>query len=493
MAADSESYIHPIIAAMIASADSKDRALALDQKKKTDQDESDFRKQQLAEVVKRAEQEHQINMGHLQLASDAHNLAVKQFIHQAQHGVLSDIASRVQPVAALPSAPTIPTSLNSQPGDPSQTATPSPASVQPTPNFSQIPAAGPSDSQDGNVDVGGISMPRAAVAGIPAAVAAQKGAVETAVATAKDNAATPNQDKKDKDAYDRAVTLSNMQTTRAQALADQAQTRAESVARIRANSEHDRGEMALVARMLAINGGMGTDPDIAANKYNGIINGQTQYSSLSKGEKAAVDKVAAARGTTLPTNQAAYSKKLDQMGGIQDLIGQYRDLATNYSKDSPNANIIQKIPGLNMTGLNSTNIPGTDLKSKSDALKAQGGQLASYFDQQNRKSDAEILRQFGGLFDPKATTTQNLDKIEQHLKTLRTSVKGNFAGMNSQDIENVLSQRGAHDLLESMNPAGQKPLTSATAHQLLVESHGDNAAALKLATARGYDTSKIVQ
>src|SRR5665213_71252 len=131
---NSESYIHPIIQAMIASADSKDRALALDQKKKTDQDESDFRKQQLTEIVKRAEQEHQINLGNLDLQRQHYDLAVRQFHNQAKHGVLADIASGAQPVSALPSAPTIPTSLNSQPGDPSQNVTPNPADVQPTPN-----------------------------------------------------------------------------------------------------------------------------------------------------------------------------------------------------------------------------------------------------------------------------------------------------------------------------------------------------------------------
>lgn len=205
MAADSETYIHPIIQAMIASADSKDRALSLAQKDKTDTEEAKFRRDQLAEIVKRAEQEHKINLGHLQLAHDTHDLAVKEFIHRAHHGVLEDIASGAQPVAGLSSSPTIPTSLNSQPGDPSQTVTASPQSVQPTPNFSQMPAAGPADSQDGNVDVGGISMPRAVVAQIPSAVATQKGAAARAVAEAQDQAKLPNQEARDKAITDRLI------------------------------------------------------------------------------------------------------------------------------------------------------------------------------------------------------------------------------------------------------------------------------------------------
>lgn len=488
---DSETYIHPIIQAMIASADSKDRALALAQRQKEQSDEQDFRRKQLAEVVQRAQDENRINQGHLDLARQTHDLAVKQFIHQAKHGVLEDIASGVQSPDTLPSAPTIPTALNSQPGDPSQTVTPSPASVQPAPNFSQIPPSGPSSSQDGNVDVGGESMPRAAVAQIPGNVARQKGLVESAVATAKDSAATPNQDKRDADNYKRAMDL-----------ADKQQSRAESVARINASASHDRGELALLARIMAVNGGMAVDPDVATAKYNAVLDGQTGYTSLSKAEKSAVDKIAAMRGTSLPTNQASYSKKLDQSVNIQKLLDQYRDLATNYSSDSPNqpdAGLLDKtVKGAQQIPLvgrfiNPSSIPGTDIQSKVADLKSQAGQLAGYFDQNNRKSDQEIQRSFNGVFDPRSTMKQNLEKLNKHLELVRSATKNNFGGINPQDVENVLSNRGAHDLLPSMNQSGTKPLTSAIAHQLLVEAHGDNTAALKLATDRGYDVSKIIQ
>lgn len=473
--ADSETYIHPIIQAMVDSANLKSRAIGQQNQSDQAKEEAKFRRDQLKETVARAEREHDLNLQNLDLRKKEYDLQVQNAHHLMQHGILEDIKTGTRPVESLPSAPSIPTALNSQPGDPSQNVTPSPASVAPTPQFSQMPPAGPSSSQDGNVDVGGQLMPRAAVAAIPDNANRIAGQKESAIATAKDSAATPNQDRKDADAYKRAMDL-----------ADKTQTRAESVARIQASASHDRGELALLARMIAVNGGMSVDPDVATSKYNSILDGQTGYQSLSKAEKAAVDKIAATRGTSLPTNQPAYNKKLDQLSGIQDLVGQYRDLAQNYSKDSPNANIIQKIPGLNRL-VDSSNIPGTDLKSKADALKAQGGALASYFDQQNRKSDAEILRQFGGLFDSKSTTKQNLEKIETHLQALRKSVKGNFAGINSQDVENVLNNRGAHDLLESMNPHESKPITEAIAHQLLTEAGGDKVKARALAVQRGYD------
>src|SRR5665213_1893614 len=474
--ADATDYIHPIIQAMVDSANLKSRAISQQNQSDQAKEEADFRRKQLAETVKRAQEEQNLNQQRLEFqqrtAADNHDLAIRQFIHMAKHGVLEDIGSGLQSPDTLPAAPTIPTALNSQPGDPSQIVTPNPADVAPAPNFSQMPAPGLSSSQDGNVDVGGSSMPRAAVAQIPQNVANQKGAVERATAEAMDAAKLPNQTARDTANYQRAMDL-----------ADKQQSRAESVARINAGASHDRGELAFLTRMMAVNGGMQVDPDVATNKYNGILDGQVSYTTLSKQEKAAVDKIAAMRGTSLPTNQSAYSKKLDQSANIQKLLDQYRDLATNYSSDSPNqpdAGLLDRtVKGAQQIPLvgrfvNPSNIPGTDIQSRVADLKSQAGQLAGYFDQNNRKSDQEIQRSFNGVFDPRSTMKQNLAKLDKHLELVRGATQSNFAGINSQDVENVLSNRGAHDLLPSMNTAGAKPLTSAVAHQLLVEAHGDN-------------------
>lgn len=218
----SEDFIHPIIQAMIQSADLKSRAL--DRQNQSDQakEQADFRRKQLAETVKRAEQEHALNLQNLQIQKDHYDLAVKQFHNQAQHGILADIASGARPVESLSSAPTIPTALNSQPDDPSQIVTPSPASVQPAPNFSMMPQPGPSDSQDGNVDVGGTSMPRAAIAQIPARVAAQKGAVAKATAQAVVDAQQPEREALEKQrAQDRVDQLTVQADARKSQLEDQ--------------------------------------------------------------------------------------------------------------------------------------------------------------------------------------------------------------------------------------------------------------------------------
>lgn len=486
--ADATDYIHPIIQAMVDSANLKSRAIGQQNQSDQEREQAKNRRDELALAVNRAKEESRLNDSRLDLQRQQYKQAQDEFIAKTHHDALADISTGLQPVEGLKSAPTIPTALNSQPGAPNQTVTPSPASVAPAPNFSQMPAPGPADSQDGNVDVGGTSMPRAVVAQIPQNVAKIAGQRAQAVAEAQDAAKLPNQAAATKAAQDR-------EDARDKANYD----RAIAVARITANSNHDRGEMLLLGRIMAMNGGMPVDPDVANSKYNSILDGQTGYATLSKGEKDSVDKIAAMRGTSLPTNQSAYSKKLDQSVAVQKLLDQYRDLATNFSSDSPNqpdAGLLDKtVKGAQQIPLvgrfiNPAGIPGTDIQSKVADLKSQAGQLAGYFDQNNRKSDQEIQRSFNGVFDPRSTMKQNLAKLEDHLKLVRASTKSNFAGINPQDVENVLSNRGAHDLLPSMNSAGSKPLTDATMHQILIEAHGDPKAALQLAIQRGYEIPK---
>jgi hypothetical protein len=179
---DATTYIHPIIQAMVDSANLKSKAISQQNQSDQAKEEAKLRRDQLAETVKRATEEHDLNVQHLNLARDQYALQQQQFMHLAKHGVLEDIASGIQSPDTLPSAPTIPTALNSQPGNPTGIVTPNPASVQPTPNFSQMPPPGPSDSETGNVDVAGTSMPRAAVAQIPQNVAAQAARISEAKA-----------------------------------------------------------------------------------------------------------------------------------------------------------------------------------------------------------------------------------------------------------------------------------------------------------------------
>src|SRR5579859_1828742 len=195
---DSESYIHPIIQAMVDSANLKSKAISQQNQSDQAKEEAKFRRDQLAATLKRMDDEHQVNLGHLDLARQQYDLLVNEFRTKAQHDILDDIRTGVRSPSTLPSAPTIPTALNSQPGNPTQTVIPNPADVAPAPNFSQMPPPGPSDSQEGNVDVAGTSMPRAAVAQIPENVNRIAGQKEAAIALARDQALAPLQVARDK-------------------------------------------------------------------------------------------------------------------------------------------------------------------------------------------------------------------------------------------------------------------------------------------------------
>lgn len=189
--------------------------------------------------------------------------------------------------------------------------------------------------------------------------------------------------------------------------------------------------------------GLGEDSGGAINTVNnaidGILDGQTDYKGLRPDLKRAVDAVTGQRGWQIPTNQKDYQKKLDTVGNIQTLMQQYRDLAQNYSSDSPGGggSFLQRQQKGQLGGI----VPVSPLNSKLDAMKATGGTLATFFDQQNRKSDAEILRQVTGSFDPKATVKENLDKLNTKQDLLNTTVRNTFAGFKPEQINYVLGNR----------------------------------------------------
>lgn len=198
--------------------------------------------------------------------------------------------------------------------------------------------------------------------------------------------------------------------------------------------------------MLAQNGqeGQGTQ---AKQLVDGLYDGSTDYSKLTADEKRLVQQYTSGTGelNSLPLNQKDYTTKLNAIGGLQSLMDQFRDMAQNYSVDSPGSlekgNIRAKTP----IGTYGVTLPGSDLASKEAALKSQGGTLGTFFDQQNRKSDAEIMRQISGEFDPTATIKQNMDKVNSHMPRLQQTVKSTFVGMSPDRVNKVLGDRGITD------------------------------------------------
>lgn len=190
--------------------------------------------------------------------------------------------------------------------------------------------------------------------------------------------------------------------------------------------------------------GMGGDEagaNTANQLINGIYSGQTDYKTLPVKEKALVDRYTAGTGETLPTNGVAYKSALDRVKSMQELLGQARDLANNYSRDSKGGTVISSLTH----GLAAGVVPGTDLASKLDSFKAFGGKLVTELEGMKRSSDADILRQSLGAFDPKATKAQNLQKINDRAKAMQTVLSNDIAGLPKDRISKTLGDMGITD------------------------------------------------
>lgn len=221
---------------------------------------------------------------------------------------------------------------------------------------------------------------------------------------------------------------------------------------IQAEQERTAGQI----KGITIAHGLGLDDKqsaVANNLEDSLINGQADWSKLTKDEKTAVQQIATAKGHTLPMDAKDYKAKLDTISSVQKLIDNARDLANRFSSDSPEGSYVG--------GLVKPFILGTDIKAKLDELKSDGGQLASFFDKQQRKSDAEILRQVAGVFSPTNTKAQNMANINAKAAQLNNGVKQLFAGIPDAQKNYVLGNRGITDFGgygdTGTLPPGQRP------------------------------------
>lgn len=411
--AGEDQYINPIIQAMLHTANIQADARSLAEKTRQSKAEEAFRQSQLQQQEGQFEKD--LELRHRQ--ADLYGQQIKSLLEHQHIENIKDLhglgVAGVNIGAAM-----------GQAGIGGETPQ---GSFAPQPQIPTI--TNPSASSD-KVNIPGVGNVNPAAFGSPAQQAEIVFNQARAEAAGTQSIIGPEKEKHDQADFLRGVTLHNIDSARNQ-----------EVERMRAENNIIVAQIHAAATRAALTAQ--ADPEAIANAYKGIFDGQTSYSALPRELKAGVNLLAGQRGSSLPTNQKQYSDRLDTVSGIEDLITQYKDLAINYSRDSKDSNLLYRLPLLN-----GTKIPYTDLKSKADQLKATGGSLASFFDKQNRKSDAEILRQFDGLFDPKSTMQQNLDKIEGHVKLVNTHLKGIFSGINPEDISMILSNRG----LSQLNP-----------------------------------------
>ena len=239
---------------------------------------------------------------------------------------------------------------------------------------------------------------------------------------------------------------------------------------------------------LGLEDGSGQVSNMAKQLVDGVFNGTVDPSKLTLDQKRLASAYASANGETLPTNKT-YATNLDNIGNLDTLLTQYRDLAQNYSKDSPGDtnNLLKR---METSGSLLSNVTGTsDLNAKQDALKAQAGLLAKVFEQQSRTSDANIVRQAIGSFDPKATVEENLGKLNSRFQDLNQVVKNTFPGQNTDRINSVLAARGITNL--GVSAPQKKVATGADLLNYSRQKGVDLPTALKHATDAGYEVQPV--
>lgn len=190
---------------------------------------------------------------------------------------------------------------------------------------------------------------------------------------------------------------------------------------------------------------------IANNLIDSIDNGQRAYSSLSADEKRVVDPIAASRGWTLPSNQAAHAKNLDQISSLDKLLDQYRDVINKYSRDSPTSG---QDKGSRVTqgistatgGMWAPTVPGSDLHAAMEGIASTAGKLTKTFEDQARTSDANIVRQIQGTFDPHNTMEQNMKNLNQKGDLLNGIASRTFAGMPPEQVNKILGDNKIKNL-----------------------------------------------
>lgn len=432
--AGEEQYINPIIQAMIASAtlgqqqaNRKQQGEQFQQEQKLREVQETARQKQIDALVEqmKAQAEHQ--RGQLELQNKQHLLNV-----EAQHNQsIKDMADFIkgggnpslyqQPTTNIPSTPLTPSMVS--PGTPS--------GMVEVPGMGQRPISSFQTQEQATT-----------------ALAARQKALTTAEEEAKDPFVRAYK------GLDAQARLNEQHQELINSLNLQAQrgSDARQLEKIRAGSEEARTKLTGEYHLKGIEIANGFDPDdpagsnnLTENLMDGILQGQVDINKLPKARKQQIEQVAAARGWTIPTDQKSYANNLNNTTTIQNLLNQARDLANNYSIDSPG--------GTNtvMTRFQHGQAPSlglgtSDLNSKLDTFKAQAGQLVTTFDNMKRTSDANILRSALGAYDSNAKKAQNLQKVNTLADQLNNqTVKNNFRGMPADQVNHILSAHGFTD------------------------------------------------
>lgn len=420
--ADPNEFIHPIIQAMqfaAQRADAQRQAIANQQNQQIEQDQ---RQQQLDEVKKQHADEfdqkqqeldatHQLNSAHLRGLQLQEQEFLRNFFKEG------GIAHQQQQQNA-PGQGFIPTVTN-----PTQTPSFDVGGIPVSPE--QIQAYSHLNEADFNRQYGQFKQQKDYEEGLAETQNAQKAALERETNAQRANLEFANQSQ--------VLQQNNINTL----------ARDQNNYKNQRDLEDMKGGFQLASQRIAHDQGTEDLAPVIKDAFDGVINGQTDYSKLPPLVKKGVDSLAGATGFTLPTDRKDFSTKVNTAANTDAILKQAQDLALKYSRDgSESSGGVTGYVG-NLIG---QHVPGTDLKSALDSFKTNGGSLVKAYEGMNRSSDADILRQSLGTFDPTATVKENLAKIEARRVLLNGVVKRTFAGMPDAQVKYILGSNGLTSL-----------------------------------------------
>lgn len=208
-------------------------------------------------------------------------------------------------------------------------------------------------------------------------------------------------------------------------------------ANIQANSRLSAAKISASARM----SGLDVNPDDIENEGQDIADGVVDFNKVPAKRRPLIQAWLHESGQSIP-DKPAIDKGIANAKAVQQLMLDYRDAIQKYSAGGTEA------PKANFVGRGINSIKGQtgafDVGSTIAGLKSQGGALATLFDQQNRKSDAEIIRQVTGLLNPASDVKQNMKNWNEHMGTLNSRILSMFHGLPADQVNNLLTKNDIH-------------------------------------------------
>lgn len=176
------------------------------------------------------------------------------------------------------------------------------------------------------------------------------------------------------------------------------------------------------------------DPNAIEQAYNDNVLGLKDLKDFDPKTRLQIEALHHQIGTVAP-DKKQLDTTLNIVPQIEGLMAQYKDTIKKFSRDGTQASSTQAF----VSG--GSGIPGTDLRSTLDGLRGTGGMLATFFDKQNRKSDAEILREVKANFDPRNTVQQNMDKLNHNVQLLDKAIGSVMGNMPDKQKHMILQGR----------------------------------------------------